>query len=146
MTTASRVTETELAARLRLALLRLTRMVRNQRADQSVTLTQLSAMGTLAVRGPLSAGELAQSERVQPPSMTKVLAALEARGLVQREQHPEDRRQAIIAITDEGLQLLDQERELRDVWMTERLAVLSDDERARLSDIVPILDKLAEQQ
>ena len=62
MTTASRVTETELAARLRLALLRLTRMVRNQRADQSVTLTQLSAMGTLAGRGPLSAGELAQSD------------------------------------------------------------------------------------
>jgi DNA-binding MarR family transcriptional regulator len=145
MTAASNVTEAELAARLRLALLRLTRIVRNQRVDQSVTLTQLSAMGTLAMHGPMSAGELANCERVQPPSMTKVLAALETRGLVQREQHPADRRQAIIAITEDGRHLLDEERQSRDVWLTERLAVLSDEERARLSDIVPVLDRLAEQ-
>ena len=56
----------ELADVLRPALLRLTRLIRIQRADMSVTLTQLSAMGTLLANGPMSAGELAAAERVQP--------------------------------------------------------------------------------
>ena len=63
---------------LRPALLRLTRILRNQRVDMSVTLTQLSAMSTLYLRGPMSAGDLAAWEKVQPPSMTKVIAMLEA--------------------------------------------------------------------
>src|SRR5690349_2813388 len=67
----------ELAALLRPSLLRLTRMIRNQRVDTSVTLTQLSAINILWKKGPMSAGELAAQERVQPPSMTKVLASLE---------------------------------------------------------------------
>ena len=100
MTTATRSTISELAAQLRPALLRLTRLVRNQRVDISITLTQLSAMFTLYRHGPMSAGVLASCEGVQPPSMTKVLANLEERGLVRRQAHPTDRRQAIIEITD----------------------------------------------
>ena len=93
----------------------------------------------------MSAGELANCESVQPPSMTKVLANLEERGLVRREVHPTDRRQAIIAITDAGTALLDSERRSRDAWLTRRLATLTADERALLQQVVPILDKLAEQ-
>jgi DNA-binding MarR family transcriptional regulator len=135
----------ELASLLRPALLRLTRLVRNQRVDMSVTLTQLSAMNTLRKHGPMSAGELASCEKVQPPSMTKVLANLEERGLVRRDVHPDDRRQAIIAITDEGNQLLDSERRSRDAWLSRRLATLTAEERSLLQRVVPILDKLAEQ-
>jgi DNA-binding MarR family transcriptional regulator len=127
-------------------LLRLTRLVRIQRVDMSVTLTQLSAMGTLRKSGPMSAGELASYERVQPPSMTKVLANLEERGLVRREVHPTDRRQAVIEITPAGETLLDEERRSRDAWLTRRLATLSADERALLQRVTPILEKLAEQQ
>ena len=144
MTTATRTTISELASLLRPALLRLTRIVRNQRVDLSVTLTQLSAMATLQKRGPMSAGELAACERVQPPSMTKVLANLEERGLVGRQVHPTDRRQAIIAITDEGVALLDSERRSRDAWLTKRLGTLSAEERALLQKAIPILDKLAD--
>ncbi|WP_349259933.1 MarR family transcriptional regulator [Jatrophihabitans sp.] len=135
----------ELAALLRPSLLRLTRLVRNQRVDTSVTLTQLSAMATLSKHGPMSAGELATCEKVQPPSMTKVLANLEEHGLVRRDVHPSDKRQAIIAITEAGLELLDSERRSRDQWLTKRLAALTADERALLQRVVPILDKLAEQ-
>jgi DNA-binding MarR family transcriptional regulator len=135
----------ELAAALRPALLRLTRVMRNQRVDMSVTLTQLAAMGTLAKRGPMSAGELAAYERVQPPSMTKVLANLEERGLVRRDPHPTDRRQAIIAITAAGQELLDSERRSRDLWLSQHLATLTVQERALLEQVVPVLDKLAEQ-
>jgi DNA-binding MarR family transcriptional regulator len=145
MTAATKTTMAGLAGVLRPSLLRLTRIVRNQRVDQSITLTQLSAMGTLAQHGPMSAGELAACERVQPPSMTKVLANLEERGLVRREQHPRDRRQAILAITDAGKTLLEQERRSRDQWLTKRLAQLTPEERALLCEVVPVLNKLAEQ-
>ena len=145
MTVATRVTAAELASLLRPALLRLTRLVRNQRVDTSVTLTQLSAMGSLYKNGAMSAGELAACERVQPPSMSKVLANLEERGLVRRDPHPGDRRQAILAITEAGTQLLDSERRARDAWLTRQLAALTAAERDLLRRVVPILDKLAAQ-
>lgn len=143
MTAPTRTTIAELAAHLRPSLLRLTRTIRNQRVDMSVTLTQLSAMGTLHKHGPMSAGELANCERVQPPSMTKVLSMLEERGLVRRDSHPGDRRQAIMSITDAGIALLDSERRSRDAWLSQRLAQLTPDERAALRNVVPVLDKLA---
>jgi DNA-binding MarR family transcriptional regulator len=143
VTTATRNSVAELAALLRPALLRLTRLVRNQRVDMSVTLTQLSAMGTLAKHGPMSAGELAAAERVQPPSMTKVIANLEEHGFVRREPHPADRRQAIVSITEKGTDLLESERRSRDAWLTQRLAKLTPDERALIRDVVPLLDRLA---
>jgi DNA-binding MarR family transcriptional regulator len=145
VTVATRVTAAELASLLRPALLRLTRLVRNQRVDTSVTLTQLSAMGSLYKNGAMSAGELAACERVQPPSMSKVLANLEERGLVRRDPHPGDRRQAILAITEAGTQLLDSERRARDAWLTRQLAALTAAERDLLRRVVPILDKLAAQ-
>lgn len=144
MTAPTKTTIAELAAQLRPSLLRLTRIIRNQRVDMSVTLTQLSAMNTLHKHGPMSAGELANCERVQPPSMTKVLALLEERGLVRRDAHPGDRRQAIMSITAEGVALLDSERRSRDAWLCQRLAQLTPDERAALRNVVPVLDKLAE--
>ena len=146
MTAATKTTIAELASQLRPALLRLTRVVRNQRVDMSVTLTQLSAMATLRKSGPMSAGELAACERVQPPSMTKLLANLEERGLVRRDVHPADRRQAVLAITPAGDELLASERRSRDMWLTKRLSTLTPDERVLLQRVVPILEKLAEQQ
>lgn len=143
--TSAKGTIAELAAQLRPSLLRLTRIIRNQRVDMSVTLTQISAIGTLSKHGPMSAGELAACERVQPPSMTKVLASLEERGLVRREPHPTDRRQVIVGITDAGEALLDDERRSRDAWLTQRLGQLSSDERTLLRKVIPVLDKLAAQ-
>ena len=122
----TRISVSELASSLRPSLLRLTRLVRLQRVDMSVGLTQLSALFALNKLGPLSAGELANYERVQPPSMTKVLSSLEERELVRREPHPSDRRQAIISITDEGRALLDSERRSRDAWLSRQLDTLTE--------------------
>src|SRR2546425_5162979 len=143
MTTETRGTISELSSQLRPSLLRLTRMVRNQRVDTSVSLTHISALGTLRKSGPMSAGDLAACERVQPPSMTKVIAYLEERGLVRREPHPSDKRSAIIAITEQGLDLLNSERRSRDLWLTQRLSRLTPDERALVRSVIPVLDKLA---
>jgi DNA-binding MarR family transcriptional regulator len=132
----------ELAAILRPSLLRLTRQIRLQRVDTSVTLTQLSAMVALEKNGAMSPGELAAYERVQPPSMTKVLANLEERGLVHRSVHPTDRRQAVIEISDSGRDLIESERRSRDLWFTAQLENLSAEEQAVLRSVVPVLDKL----
>jgi DNA-binding MarR family transcriptional regulator len=112
----------------------------------SVSLTELSAMGTLKKRGPMSAGDLAACERVQPPSMTKVIASLEERNLVRRDAHPSDRRSAIISITDAGLALLDSERRQRDAWLSQRLSRLTPEERTIVRQAIPVLEKLAESE
>ncbi len=143
MSAPPRTTVPELASLLRPSLLRITRLIRNQRVDMSVTLTQLSALAALQLNGPMSAGELAAYERVQPPSMTKVLATLEDRKLLRREPHPTDRRQAIIVLTEQGADLLDSERRSRDAWFSKRVAALTPDERALLSKVIPVFDKLA---
>lgn len=135
----------ELASVLRPSLLRLTRQVRQQRVDTSVTLTQLSALYTLELRGPMSAGDLAACEKVQPPSMTKVIANLEAKGLLTRQPHPTDGRQLVISISEAGAALLESEKQSREAWLSRRLAALTPEERARVEQVVPILDKLAQQ-
>ena len=132
----------ELASTLRLALLRAARRMRSQRANTTVTLSQLSALATVGKCGPMSAGELAGIERVQPPSMTKILASLEAEGWVQRSPHPDDRRQSIISITPSGRTLLDEEARARDEWLATRLAEFSPEEIRILNEAVIVLDRL----
>jgi DNA-binding MarR family transcriptional regulator len=133
----------ELADALRGPLLWLTRLLRQQRSDTSVPIGQLAALGTVFQHGPLSAGELAELERVQPPSMTKTIAAMEERGLVSRTAHPTDRRQVVISVTPAGRDLVLSTRVARTQWLARQLATLSANERATLRAAVPILEKLA---
>jgi DNA-binding MarR family transcriptional regulator len=132
-----------LAHDLRLAVMRFSRRLRNQRVDTSVTLTHLSALATLKRHGPMSAGELATHERVQPPSMTRVVVALEGMGLVTRTPHPTDGRQVVLTITDPARELLAAEGRARDAWLSGRLQELSTEERAVLREAAAIMDKLA---
>ncbi|MGI8881890.1 MAG: MarR family winged helix-turn-helix transcriptional regulator [Jatrophihabitans sp.] len=144
MSAATKVRPAELASTLRPALLRLTRLVRLQSGDNSVSLGQLAALGTVSHKGPMSAGELAEHERVQPPSMTKIISALEQRGLVTRAPHPTDGRQVVIDATDAGRELILSTRKLRTAWLSQRLAELTAHERAVLAEAAPILEKLAQ--
>jgi DNA-binding MarR family transcriptional regulator len=142
-TMAPRLRTAELADALRGPLLRLTRLMRQERSDASVPIGQLAALGTVHHYGPLTAGELAERERVQPPSMTKIIAALEDRGLVQRAIHPVDRRQVLISSTSAGRELVLSTRRARTEWLARRLALLTADERAVLRAAAPVLEKLA---
>lgn len=123
--------------------MRLARRLRNEREDTTLTLNQLSAMGTLARLGPLTLGELAAAERIQPPSMTRTVSALEARGLVVREADADDRRLVIVRLSDDGKQMLAADRRRRDAWLNHRLRELTADEREVLRRAVPVLEKLA---
>jgi DNA-binding MarR family transcriptional regulator len=132
-----------LAHDLRLAVMRFSRRLRSQRVDSSVTLTHLAALSTLKRHGPLSPGELAAHERVQPPSMTRVVVALEGMGLVTRTPHPTDGRQVVIELTDAAEQLLLDEARAREAWLSGRLHELSAEDRATLREAARIMDELA---
>jgi DNA-binding MarR family transcriptional regulator len=132
-----------LAHDLRLAVMRFSRRLRNQRVDQSVTLTHLAALSTLQRHGPMSPGELAGHERVQPPSMTRVVVALEGMGLVTRSRHPTDGRQVVVDLTPAAGDLLSAEARAREAWLSGTLQQLTAEERAVLREAAVIMDKLA---
>ncbi|MBB5906092.1 MarR family winged helix-turn-helix transcriptional regulator [Actinoalloteichus hymeniacidonis] len=132
-----------LASRLRLAVVRLNRRLRAQRADSSATLTQLSALSCLHKCGPLTPGELAAKENVQPPSMTRVISALEEAGFVSRRPHPTDGRQAIVELTSQGRGYIKAEVSAREQWLEQRLAALDESERAVLSQASEIIERVA---
>ena len=132
-----------LAHDLRLSVMRLSRRLRTQRVDTTVTLTHLAALSTLRRHGPMSPGELAAHERVQPPSMTRVVVALEGMGLVSRAPHPTDGRQVVLSLTDAAETLLADEARAREAWLSSQLQQLSAEDRATLREAARIMDKLA---
>ena len=139
MTAAS---STDLGSRLRLAVLRLSRRLR-QEAVGEVTSSQLSALSMLAYRGEMTLGELAAIERVAPPSMTRIAARLSSRGLVERRSDSSDRRVARIAVSEAGRELLNETRTRRDAYLAGRLQGLSEEERDLIERAVPLLERLA---
>jgi DNA-binding MarR family transcriptional regulator len=128
-----------LASDLSLAVVRLTRHLRGRRVDAQVSLTQLSALATLARDGAMTPGNLAAREKVQPPSMTRVIASLVDLGLVERAAHPTDGRQIIVTLSDAGHALIADETHAREAWMNERLSGLDEDQLKTLRDAVGII-------
>jgi DNA-binding MarR family transcriptional regulator len=141
--TAKRVSSARLATLLRDGITRLNRRLRQARPVGDLTVTQLSALTSLQLAGALSPRELADAERVQPPTMTKIVAKLEERGLVQRTPHPTDGRQVILAATEAGREVLARFQRARDEWLAKRLAELTPEERETLRRAAEILQKVA---
>lgn len=135
--------QTQLAEALRDAITRLNRRVRQARPVGDLTVTQLSALTSLELAGAMTPRELADTERVQPPTMTKIVAKLEERGLVQRTPHPTDGRQVILSSTGLARDILGQYERVRDEWLAERLAELTPDERDVLTRAASLLLRLA---
>src|ERR1700722_3968874 len=136
--------DAEMAARMRLAILRLSRRLRQQVAG-GVTSSQVSALATIERLGTPTLGELASSEQVQPPSMTKIVVGLEAAGLVARQDDDSARRVARVTLTAQGRRTLARSRSLRNAYLVRRLRRLSVEERAALGDAVRLLEHLVDQ-
>ena len=136
-------TDTAFAGALRDAVGRLGRRMRHQSPHPELSLGQLAALRSLERHGSMTPGELAEHEKVQPPSMTKILARLEATGYIVREPHPDDRRQVTVRPAPAGLALLADDRRRRDAWIAQRLRALEPDELAALRAAVPVLEKLS---
>ena len=133
----------ELSSALRIAVMRLARRLRAERTDTSLSVSQIAALGSLSRHGPLTPGELADHEKVQPPSMTRTVAALEARGLISRTPHPTDRRQVLLDVTREAEAMLLADRRRRDAWLSKRLAELTPADRETLRAAANVLERLA---
>jgi len=133
--------QTELAARLRLAVGRLNRRIRID-GRESVPPLQLSALVTIEQHGPLRLSELARREGVTAPTMSRVLAALDENGLVVRTPDPQDARGVLVTLSDEGGRRLAEVRSHRTALVARRLARLDDEQRALLRAALPALEAL----
>ena len=148
MTTSQARSDPRLATALRISISRLARRLRAERMAQGLqpelSETQLATLAALERFAAMTPRELAAYEKVQPPSMTRVIAALEERGLVTRTAHPTDRRQVLLGVTDEGRNVVGQVRKLREAWLARRLRELTPAERETLRAAAPILEQLSQ--
>jgi DNA-binding MarR family transcriptional regulator len=128
---------------LRSAVMKLSRRLRHQRVDESLSPTEMSVLATLDRCGSATPGELARREHVQPPSMTRIVAMLENKGLVRRDPHPDDRRQVVVRQTEQAEAMLVESREKRNAFLAQLMTELSEEERAVIREAAPVLEKLA---
>jgi DNA-binding MarR family transcriptional regulator len=133
------------AADLRVALARIVRRLRQAHEPGELTLSEVSVLSRLDRDGPATPGTLAGGERVRPQAMGTTLAALEQRGLVARTPDPDDGRRVSMSVTEAGRQVLLDRRSASVQRMTRALAEgFRPEERRRLIDVIPLLDRLAD--
>jgi DNA-binding MarR family transcriptional regulator len=137
--------DSRLASDLSLAVMRLARQLRFRRSDSSVSLSQLSALSTLAKEGAMTPGALAIRERVRPPSMTRVIASLADLGFVARTAHPVDGRQVLVSVSQSGAQLVEAERRASQEWLKLRLARLNPDQRKTLLAAADLMSAIVDE-
>ena len=133
----------DLAVRLRLAITRTSRRLR-QEAGQGLSPSLTSALASIDTHGPLTPSELAKRERVQRPTATRLVARLEALGVVQRAADPEDRRCSLLSVTPEGHALMEELRQRKTAYLAARLESLDPADRAALDRAAAILERLLE--
>jgi DNA-binding MarR family transcriptional regulator len=134
---------TDLAPRLRAAVTRLNRRLRSSSLG-GVSPAQASALAMIERLGAPALNELATAEQVRPPSMTRIVDALERDGLVQRRVDDEDRRCQRVTLTAAGRKALATIRVRKTAFLEERLAELTDDDLAAVTNALAILERLSE--
>ena len=131
----------EAAARLRLAITRINRQLRQQTVGD-LTLSQWSALVTMEEHGSMRIGDLADREGVSAPTATRLVASLEEKGLLERTPDPTDRRSSYVDISASGREKLNWVRQVRTAKLAQRLATLADEDVQRLLDVLPLLEAL----
>ncbi len=129
---------------LRQAVSRLSRRLRGLRAETGLGPSKLSVLGLLMrADAPLTIGGIARLERLQPQTLTRIVAELETEGLIAREVDPQDRRQLPISITAAGRELMTADARRQNAWLVTALQGLSETERGIVALAAPILERLA---
>jgi DNA-binding MarR family transcriptional regulator len=135
----------EIAAELRVSIGLLVRRLRQVPVKGGLTLSETSALARLDRGGPTTPGELAKQEQISPQSMGATLAALQARGLIERRADPGDGRRAVMSVTDAGLDLLRSGRNAKGRQLARALAAeFTPAELERLADAAPLLERLGQ--
>lgn len=130
------------AARLRVAVLRLSRRLRKHDLA-GLTPSQLSTLSCVGKSGPVRLGDLAAAERIAPSTLTRLVNVLEERGYLLRQPAPEDARAFIVTVTDSGNEALERIREEATSLLTDILMTLPADQLAALEAALPALEQLA---
>ena len=138
-------TDLALAARLRLAITRTARRLR-QEADAHLTPSQVAALATIEKCGPLTPSELADVERIQRPTATRVAAHLTERGLVERADDPRDGRVSLLSVSADGRALLDKVRSRKNAYLADRMDGLSAGDRAALERAADVLERMLDER
>jgi DNA-binding MarR family transcriptional regulator len=141
--TTATLAHADAASRLRLAIARLARQLRQQTLG-ALTLTQWSALVTVETHEPVRIGDLADREGVSAATATRVVALLEERGLVDRSADTADRRSWRVSLTDAGRRELTQMRKVRTARLAQRIASLDPADLRRLVELLPVLETLAD--
>ena len=137
-------TDAGLASELRLSVMRLRRRLAAERhPDNELGSGAMAALGCLFRLGEQTVGELAEAERVRPPSMSRTVRGLVDGGYVVRETCADDGRQVRVRLTEAGRATVLADRRRRDAWLALRLRELTPDDRAVLRAAAPILERLA---
>ena len=140
--TAKQTRPNELAGDMRVAAFRTARRVKAERGAADLSDSQLSVLAWLHQDGPMAPGLLAERQHVQPPSMTRTVNSLVELGLVEKGEHPTDRRQVVVSLTEAGSAEVRETRRRRDEWLTKRLASFTPAERATLAEATVLLRRL----
>lgn len=131
------------ASELRIAIFRLARRMRTQRAVDSMSDGQFAVLAALWMHGPHTLGDLAERERVSSPSMNRTVNCLQESGYVMRSADESDGRKVVISLTDDGRAVVTETARRRDAWVETALDELSPDEREILSRAAEIMDRMA---
>jgi len=134
----------ELADRLHSVAIRLLRLVRVQDTATGIAPARLSALSVIVFRGPVSLGDLARAEKVRPPTMSRIVHALEAEGLVRRQVNQQDRRAVLIEATEKGAAMLKQGRKRRVKFLASYLSELANSELSDIERAVQAIRKVLE--
>lgn len=132
------------ASALRIAITRLARRLRQQRAVADLPDAQYAVLVTLHADGPMALSRLAEREGVSAPSMNRTVGCLEQRGHLTRTADPADRRRVAIAITTSGDEIVRETRRRRDEWLRQALEQLDDEERAILREAAGLMVRMLE--
>ncbi len=131
-------------AALRAAVLILARRLRHQQAGDELSPSESAVLGRVGRVGPTTPGQLAKSEHVQPPSMTRIIERLEARGYLRRDPDPADRRQVLVSRTAEGDAFVERSRVVRTAWLTAQVGRLHPQDRLLIAAATGALARLAD--
>ena len=133
----------EAAARLRLAIVRTARRMR-QEAGADLSPTLIAALATIDRHGPLTPSELADVERVKRPTATRIAAALERDGLIERAADPADGRACLLSASRDGAALLKRVRSRKNAYISRRLRKLGDEDVETLERATEVLERMLE--
>ena len=143
MSSRARPDRLEVANRLHSAAIHLLRRARRVDAESHLPAPQLSALSVIVYGGPITLGALAAAEQVRPPTMTKLVAAMEAGGLIEREPDEADRRVVRIRATARGKRILEEGRDRRIAVIAEALAGLPDTDVKAIAEALDAIEKVA---